>query len=293
MDSFIVYTLICEKLFLRFEMFFFVQFLWKFVKFYLFYILIYIYIYIYFFFFFFFFIIVLCWAKIGQENNTPHSVFGVLNDSTSYNFFQCLYSLCYWNEPAWSRIDAGVVTVTPQNFSQHQSSALWLHSLTASSLTAAPARSVLSCGHPADGEGCWEGSVAARVRKYYRHLLCVLSHSSYISASERLLAGPQKSLWRSGLVKPIMRPCCQIELLCCELLRAGITTPGAISKFVLAALPARTNYIADKSSDGSRGMLPHALWRLISNYLKYSRSDGYLDLYELATIRTGHRLFLF
>ncbi len=128
-------------------------------------------IYIYIFFF-----IVLCWAKIGQENNTPHSVFGVLNDSTSYNFFQCLYSLCYWNEPAWSRIDAGVVTVTPQNFSQHQSSALCLHSLTASSLTAAPARSVLSCGRPADGEGCWEGSVAARVRKYYRHLLCGEMH---------------------------------------------------------------------------------------------------------------------
>uniref|UniRef100_A0A672QTU9 ATPase family AAA domain-containing protein 2 n=1 Tax=Sinocyclocheilus grahami TaxID=75366 RepID=A0A672QTU9_SINGR len=41
----------------------------------------------------------------------------------------------------------------------------------------------------------------------------VLSHSSHVSASERLLAGPQKRLlWRSGLLKPIMRPCCQIEL---------------------------------------------------------------------------------
>lgn len=57
-----------------------------------------------------------------------------------------------------ARFDAGVAIVTPQhlpeqNISQHQSNALWLHSLTASPLTAAPARSVLSCGCP----GRWRG----------------------------------------------------------------------------------------------------------------------------------------
>lgn len=132
------------------------------------------------------------------------------------------------HESESSRIYAGVATVTlqdlpEQNFSQHQSIALWLHSLTA---TVAPASLVLFCGGLADGEGCWECSGAMRVRKYYRHLLwgearrwiCAAAGNVFyhIHLTSLLLkafsCASKRFLWRSGLFKPIMRPCCQIEL---------------------------------------------------------------------------------
>lgn len=89
------------------------------------------------------------------------------------SLLSCSSSAIDMHESESARIYAGVATVTlqdlpEQNFSQHQSIALWLHSLTAS---VAPARLVLYCGGLADGEGCWECSGAMRVRKYYGHLL--------------------------------------------------------------------------------------------------------------------------
>lgn len=85
----------------------------------------------------------------------------------------CSPSAIDMHESESARIYAGVATATPQhlpeqNISQHQSNALWLHSLTAS---VAAARSVLFCCCLADGEGCWECSGATMVRKYYRHPL--------------------------------------------------------------------------------------------------------------------------